>query len=205
MKKLVLFITLFFPLILNAECDYKSEKELSELSIYIDYSYEYNEVKNDFDVTITNLQNLFSVEYNNKKYDLNNKITINSIELGENIQIDIKGSVYSNCPNQSFRILNISLPYLNPYYNSDKCKGYEKLSVCYSRFLNFKISSETFKNALKREQKEQQNEETKINQILESVFSFFKENYIKILLVVITSIIWFVIYKNKYRKSKHGF
>lgn len=205
MKKLLLFITLFFPFLLEAECDYKSEKELSELSVYIDYSYEYNEEKNNFDVTITNLQNLFSVNYNNKKYDINSKITINNIELGENIQIDIKGSVYSNCPNQSFRTLSISLPYLNPYHNSEKCKGYESLSVCYSKFLNFKISSETFKNALKREQEEQKTEESKIDKILENIFSFIKTNYIKILLVLVTSTIWFIIYKNKYRKSKHGF
>lgn len=205
MKKILFLILLLYPIIINAACDYENEKNMTSLSLYIDYAYEYNESTNSFDINIYNLQNIFSIEYAGNYYTpQNNKAIINNIKPGTSMRLTVFGSGDSLCSGKSFRTINLSLPFLNPYYESEECSGYENLTVCYSRFLNFNLSYTTFKNALKREE-EYLAPTIEEPSIFDNVITFFKNNFIKIILLILTTAITFFIYKNKFRKTKHGF
>lgn len=207
MKK-ILFVCLFFvfPFVLNAECDYKTEKNITSLSLYIDYSYEYNEETQLFDITVYNLQDLFAVSYNNNIYSsIDNKALISNISPGTNIELIIFSTGNSQCSGKQYRIINIPIPYINTYYNSKECESYKNLPVCYSKFLNFTISESTFKNAITEKENNndtiiENNEENLINNILD----FIAEHYIKFLLAVFTTLMSYIIYKNKYRRKRHG-
>lgn len=206
MKKII-FLTLliFFPCIINAECDYKTEKNITSLSLYVDYSYEYIEEDNAFNIYIYNLQNIFGVSYNGKTYFKNQDdiVVIDKIPLGTNIELSIF-STETECSGKLYRTISFILPFLNPYYNSNECVGYDHLAVCYSRFLNFEISYNTFKNTIKREEASKNQIENKTN-IFEEVIKFLKNNYIKISIVLVVTVIGIIISKNKYRKRTHGF
>lgn len=204
-KVLFLCLFMFFPYILDAECDYKTEKNITTLSLYVDYSYEYNEGSGLFDITVYNLQNLFAVSYNGNSYiPTDNKVLINNINPGNSIILNIFNTGNSQCTGKQYRIINITVPYINPYYNSKQCENYKEFAVCYSRFLNFDISETTFKNAITEKQKNNNSTiEEEVNSF-DNVFKFITKYYIKFILVIVTTLISFVIYKNKYRKKRHG-
>ena len=205
MKKIFFLLILLFPCFVNASCDYETEKNMTSLSLYVDYSYEFNEGTELFDLYLYNLQNIFSIEYDSNFYvPEDNEVVISNIEPGSNITLSVFGSVSSLCSGKNFRTIYLSIPFINPYYESKECEDYKKMSVCYSRFLNFDLSYTTFKNALKRE--EVKDEEINDEHILlNGIINFFKKYYIKIILLIVTSIITFIVFKNKFRKSKYGF
>lgn len=200
-KVLFLCIILFLPNMIIAECDYKTEKNMTSLSLYVNYNYNYNESTKLFDITVYNLQDIFILSYNSKIYYAeDNKVNISDISLGTEVSFSIIGS--ESCSGQTFRNIKFTTPFLNPYYGSEACKEYPDNSVCYSRFLNFNISRVTFENAIKREEKSEQEE---VIDDTNYVLEFLKNNYIKIIIVLLTSTFWILRYKSKYRKSKHGF
>lgn len=206
MKK-VLFVCLFlfFPCILNAECDYKTEKNITSLSLYIDYSYEYNEESKLFDIIIYNLQDLFAVSYMGEIYtSSDNKVFIKNINPGTNVILNIYSTGKTDCSGKQYRQINIIIPYINPYYDSKQCENYKKLAVCYSRFLNFNISEETFKSAITDKQKNNNTIVKEETNSFDNIFEFITKYYIKFLLVIVTTLLSFTIYKNKYRKKRHG-
>lgn len=206
-KVLLLCLCLFFPCALNAECDYKTEKNMTSLSIYVDYDYTYNEETEKFDVTVYNLQNIFAFYYGGNTYSPNTdkKAYIFNIEPGTNMELEVFGTGVSLCSGKSFRKIKINIPYINPYYNSEECEGYSNTTVCYSRFLNFRISQVTFKNALHREEEKIDSEKENKFDIFLNILNFIKKYYVKIVIITVTTVLSVLIYKNKYRKSKHGF
>lgn len=205
-KVLFMIIVIFFPFVINAECDYKEEKNVTSLSVYINQGYVYNEDTKSFDVYFYNLQNMFAIKYDSKSYvqDKDNRAVIRNVPIGTSMEIEIFTSGDTDCRGKTVRNITINLPYLNPYYGSNECIKYPTLTVCYSRFLSFDISYTTFKNALKRED-EKQVVEIKEPGFFEIAIKFITNNYIKILLISGTTVISLLFYKRKYRKSKHGF
>lgn len=209
-KKLLLFLVLLvIPRIVFAECTYSEKYELNALSSYIDYNYEYNEASGLFTITLMNVND--KLEIRNKNYTYypeNNKIVIENIEPGTRLSLDVYSTVYNECYNEYLRVIYVSVPYFNRYYGSVLCKGYENLDICNSRFLDYKISNETFLLILKNYEytlsdKQDDGNETVDEKWYEFVMNFFQEYFFKILVSVISFVISISIFNVIFRKVKH--
>lgn len=214
MKKLfwICFMFFGFSLVLNAECEYKELRELNTLASYIQTNYEYNEETKKFDITVTNLTDKFYIFYENKRYEASSgTVIISGIDEGTRVSAEVVVSVNSECYNEKPRMLFVNIPYLNQYYKSNLCVGHESLNVCNSRFLDYKISENTFISLInednktiednkKNDDKEKQEKPSIINKTVEIV----KDYSIPVIIVVVVSGLTISFYSVIIRKIKHG-
>lgn len=213
MKK-VLFLLICFSFglnILNAECNYKELKNLNTLASYVETTYRYNEDSKNFTLVINNVPSTLLVVINLQTYmPENNVVTIPGINFGDNIKIYVNSSSEASCVNEYLRVINMMFPYLNPYYKDVKCVGHENLEVCSNRFLNYKISSNTFNKLIEDDFKNSVNKVKDDEEVLEKlsiweiIWKYFKIIGIPVLLILGTSIITMSICSVIYRKVKHG-
>ncbi|MEG2457345.1 MAG: hypothetical protein RSB41_00385 [Bacilli bacterium] len=215
MKKIIFILLLsFFPLLLHAKCGYEEQNKLNTLASYVEYDYIQNK-DNTFNITLTNIVPFLEVEYNNNIISsTNNQVVIHNLKEGQNLNFKILSSSSSPCLNSFLRSINITLPYINDYYNTELCLGYEKLQVCSSALLNYKVTYDIFVSAKEKYDEQNKEEEeiitkpTETKKQKENIFSpiikFIKMNYIKIILVAITSIISYSIFNRIYSKKRYG-
>ncbi len=212
MKKLIVVITFLFIGItyLNAEeinCSYSKKKELNTLSMYVEASYEYKG-NNLFDLKISNLTEELNIE--SDKGSINGNI-ISSLEEGTKIKLTVLAT-NNACAGETLRIINVTIPYVNPYYGSNKCIGNENLNVCSNEFLEYKLSETTFNNLIQKANEDN----TKVEEpttdgvqkenktFFEKVYDAIKRIYIPVGLVVGSSLLTLLIFRPIYRKIKHG-
>lgn len=215
MRKFLIVLSFFiFGInVYNAECSYKDLRELNTFAAYVESSYKYNEETGLFDLTITNLGNKAYITGENTigdfYYPVNGQVSITNLELGTTYRYTVGASANTNCVGEILRTLTVRIPYKNNYYGSEACVGHEDLNVCNSRFLDYELSLNTFMGLLnkktdsnkKEEENKQEEEKTLIDRVIDVVSSI----YIKVIIVVVTSIILISIYEVIIRKIKHGF
>lgn len=213
MKKIVMLIVMIFSfdMILNAECDYTEKVNLITLSSYVDYNYEYMS-DNTFKLTFYNVIPEMKLIYNNMEYaPANESVELNSLEEGKSMKVSIKGSDTSECAMLDLRVINLTIPYVNPFYGSNRCIGHESLNVCSNKFLQYKITESEFLRLIdKSESDNKPNDVTDDKPVVkeltffEKVVDFVKKAWIPVVLVIVTSGITFGIFSTIYRKVKHG-
>ena len=207
MKKIILTILLFisFTNILNASCTYKEKREINTLASYVNYDYNYE--NNRFNVTIYNLKDNLVVNYNGALSKTNDESIIENIKEGASLKINILAGE-GTCEGETLRTITINIPYVNPYYNSDECKGRNDLTVCTSRFLDYKISESTFNSLINKRVVSEDIIEEKVEEVektfVDKVMELFEQIYIPVILVIISSTITYIVLKPIYRKIKHG-
>ena len=212
MKKIlfIILISLSFNLILKAECTYTDKVNLITLSSYVESGYEHT-IDNTFNLTFYNVVDKLSLEYNNITYpSTNTPIVIPSLTEGSSIKVKLKGSTQSACSDLDLRVINITIPYVNPFYNDNRCIGHEKLNVCSNEFLEYKITESEFNRLInsvidkKSDElidEEIPKEETKL---ITKIIAFIKKTWIPLLLIVVSTLITYSIFSAIYRKVRHG-
>lgn len=208
---ILLFVFMFFPSFVDAdECSYKEKRELATLASYVDYTYKYNEDKETFDVTIMNINDKIEIFYENQSIKVSNQeAIIKDIPEGTQMKIDIYSTIYNNCYNEYLRVLIVSVPYLNDFYNSSLCKGKEDLVVCNSKFIDYEISYETFIKLINRKEEEiKKEEENKIDineepTFIEKTIEFLSDYWLKFVTFILSSLINYSIFSTIYRKIRH--
>lgn len=213
MKKIIftIILSLSFNYILNAECDYKEKVNLITLSSYVENTYEHN-VDNTFNLTFYNVVDSLSLEYKSILYPSTaNQVVISSLPEGTSVKVKIKGSSTSACTDLDLRVINLTIPYVNPFYGDNRCIGHEKLNVCSNEFLEYKISETEFNRLINSTTDKKTDDETKDDEqkqesvsFITKVTSFIKKTWIPVLLIVVTSSITYTIFSAIYRKVTHG-
>lgn len=213
MKKIVMLIVMIFSfnMILNAECDYTEKVNLITLSSYVDYNYEYMS-DNTFKLTFYNVTPEMKLIYNNIEYaPTNESVELNSLEEGKSMKVSIKGSDTSECAMLDLRVINLTIPYVNPFYGSNRCIGHENLNVCSNKFLQYKITESEFLRLIDKSENDNKpgdvtDDKPVVKELtfFEKVVNFVKKAWIPVVLVIVTSGITFGIFSTIYRKVKHG-
>ena len=213
MKKIAMLIVMIFSfnMILNAECDYTEKVNLITLSSYVDYNYEYMS-DNTFKLTFYNVTPEMKLIYNNIEYaPANESVELNSLEEGKSMKVSIKGSDTSECAMLDLRVINLTIPYVNPFYGSNRCIGHESLNVCSNKFLQYKITESEFLRLIDKSESDNKPDDVTDDKpvvkeltFFEKVVNFVKKAWIPVVLVIVTSGITFGIFSTIYRKVKHG-
>ena len=184
MKKFMTFVLmLFFVTRVSAEsiCSYKEQATINGKAANIKASHEIKtishgdeEIGHDeyyFDVNITNVTEDFYIVIKNnvtkeeKKYTSENaKNGIISIKWTEifkvtNLTIQVFTSNKTQCPNERFKTIYLTLPRYNEYWNRPVCEGNETFRMC-KQFVTFdEINEEEFIGEISK-YREQQKEHT---------------------------------------------
>ena len=208
MKK-ILIVLLLFPIIINAkECDYETFNEHIKLSGNIEYEVSYDDGK--YSVTLYNVYNGIYLVYNNKMYmpNVSNEVIINNIDEGTYMKITVNSDA-EDC-SSFIKSLNINIGYYNDFYDSNECEEYKGiLTICTEQFLSYKTNRyllETVINNYKSSytEKSEVKEEIKEITFFDSVQDFVNEWGILIILIILSSLITSIIFRNVFRKIKHG-
>ncbi len=211
MKKVILIVSVFLigMMSLNAECDYKKQKEYNILSSQVAYKIDYVENEGTFNVTFYNLTDNLAISYqSNKYYPSNNETVVTRLAEGSQVSANVI-TTDASCINSNLRSIRISIPYVNTYYKSEECIGHEELNVCSSKFLDYKITKSTFYNLISKQESIQngnkkEEEEIKKETLAEKVIELLTEIYLPIIIVLLSSVISFLIFSSIYKKAKYG-
>ena len=208
-KTLFLLILLAFPIFVDAECTYKEKYELNALSSYIDYTYDYNESSQVFTVNLFNIDEKLELRYENKIYTPDGgKVTLDNVEPGSRLYIDVYSTVQNECYNEYLRVVYVSIPYFNRFYGSVLCDGHEDLDICNSKFLDYQISNQTFILLLNNEEFTLNKDDETVEIVDEDkwydvVIDTMQKYYIKFIVATMSTIVSISIFSVIYRKVKH--
>lgn len=210
MKKLFFLLVLCaWPFMVNAECTYSEKYELNALSSYIDYAYDYNESTGLFTINLFNIEDRLELRYENKVYEPENgEVIISNIAPGTRLSIDVYSTVQNECYNEYLRVIYVSIPYFNRFYDSILCDGYEELDICNSRFLDYQISNQTFILLLNNYEFSLNDKELDSGSVLDhgwfnKAVIVLKNNYLKIVICILSTVLSVSIFNVVYRKVKH--
>lgn len=210
MKKGLFFIILLvLPFFVDAQCTYKEKYELNAMSSYIDYNYDYNEERGLFTLTLTNIDEKLEIRYENLVLNPENgKVVFENIEPGSRLSINVYSTVENECYDEHLRVLYVSIPYFNRFYNSILCDGHETLDICNARFLDYPISNETFILLLNNHEFTLNKEEEKPNDVenvkwYDRIIRVVNDYYLGAIISTVSTILSVSIYSVVYRKVKH--
>ncbi len=214
MKRILLVVTIFliFMTKLNAECTYSDIVDLNTLASHINYTYEYNETNNSFDIIFYNVVKKLKFEYLNDTYEpMNDKILIQDVTEGTTVYVDVYSSKNTNCNNKLLRTIKFTLPYENIFYGTYYCEDYMALEICNTRFLNYQITYELFDGITKKydeakeEKEDTPKEEIPVQEesIIDNIFNFFKEYWLEGTVAIGSCLITFIIGNIVYNKIKY--
>lgn len=208
MKKILLFLIMFIPIFVSAECNYEVQKE------YVGYARDVSEesipdpIQKKFDVVLYNVNEKFTVKYNGVNYKIvDNKVEIKGVKEGTDMKIELFAP--SGCSGPA-RYIYIDQPYFNEFYGSTMCYGYEgKVSYCSYKYLQVDPTVElvegaisNYESGIKVEEKEEVVEEVEIT-FGEKVVDLVDTKLIKVFMFLFTAYVTFVIYNDLYIKVKH--
>lgn len=200
-----LLLIIFIPQKIFAYCDDSEILKLQKIAKNVTVSYTFDEEKEEFSITFTNLRKeliLYDVT-NNREYNVYGELTLNQNYLGDN-RFDIYAKK-TNCTKEILVSKYIKLPFYNQYYKYDECKNISNYDYC-AKWLNKSITYE-FWNKKVLEYKMNQIHETEQKQekieisIRDRVLNFITKvyvNYYYIILPMIITVLCILIYiKNK--------
>ena len=197
------------PYVNIEDCDYDELSLATKLMKEVNYEINYNEKNETFIVTFYNVVDLIYLEYSDSLYfgDDNNEVVIKGLKEGSNARIKVSTSV-SNCNSNSTN-KHVNVPYVNPYFGSEICVGYEYLKPCGAEFLGYENNLSIVKSAIDNDnngiepdiKNEGENENTTL---FMDMISFIEDWWLKIIIMILVTIITVMIYNSRYRKLKHG-
>lgn len=170
MKKLtyLLFLLLIIPIKVGAIHEVIDSRCTNSLKTILrnegqEVSYRFSKVKNGEDVTYTiyfyNLsENMYMTDSSGNIYTSSK---IEKLTPGSSFIINLYASNKTYCEGYKIYSKTIIVPYYNPYFGSDLCKGYENYSLCKEN-VNVTVSQEEFEKKL-NSYKESLREEVNIN------------------------------------------
>lgn len=214
-KKKIIILLLMLPFFVNAktiDCDYDLFLEYQKASMNIDYEMFYSVKDKTFTIKFYNVLKNMYINYNSKVYSSaltdSTEVSIKGIEEGTTVKAIVNTSAeHTNC-SSSLRSIQITLPYYNTLYGSEKCEEYKnKLSICSSKFLDYKATEDllyeiidNYNNTIEPEPVPNPNRIF----ILDDILDFIAEWGIQVLLVIVSSTLTILLFNAKLRKIKHG-
>lgn len=214
MKRKILFVLLLLmPFMVSAKdvaCDYTLFVEYQKAAMNIDYETSYSIKNKTFTVTFYNIINGIYLSYNGITYSgigNDNQVTIN--DLGEGQTVSIMVNTNETTCSTSLRTIQISLSYYNTVYDNSKCDKYRnKLTICKSKFLNYKPTEDLLDSIIENYNNsipvEEPDEPDTPRTFLDDIKDFTINYGIQILLIVVSSTVTILIFNAKLRKIKHG-
>lgn len=133
----ILFLLIVFPNdikaiheVIDARCTTMLKASLKEEAK--DFNYRLAKNKDGDEVTYTSYfyglsDNIDLTDENGNKY---NRISLNNLKQGSTLTINLYASTNSYCYDYKIATRIIKIPYYNPYYGTDLCKGYENFYLC---------------------------------------------------------------------------
>lgn len=211
MKKLIIvfILLLCLPLTINAaSCNKDKFKENMEIAEGITYNNDYSKSKKNWTITFYGISNNFYLKYKEKTYKpTDHSVIISSVPQGEKVTVEVLGDDNCGVLNYFF----IEEKYLNEFYGSSMCEGYEeKLTACSSEFTKSRITKEylekvinNYNNAIITEDDTKKEETKETINTFQKIKEFLLNWGIKILLLVVTTAVSITFYDSKFRKIKH--
>jgi hypothetical protein len=209
MKKILLVLIVLFPVFANAKCDTNKNSEyIKTIAPQITYDNQFDHNTKLYTFTIYNVPNGFYVVWNNRKFtpDSDGKVVFRNVKQGTNISI----SIYASSECEAIKYIGKTEDYLNPFYNSVDCLGYEdKITYCAYEFTSSIVTKETIETAKyyydhSYTQEPDSGEKEEELSFLDLLKLYISKWWVKVTLSVVTTIICISIYSVKYRKIKHG-
>ena len=218
MKKLtyLLFLLLIIPIKVGAIHEVIDSRCTNSLKTLLrnegqEVTYRFSKVKNESDVTYTiyfyNLtENMYMTDSTDNIYTSSK---IEGLIPGSTFVINLYASNKTYCEGYKIYSKTINVPYYNPYFGSDLCKGYEKYSLC-REDVNVTISQDEFEKKLNSYKESLNNKEkTDINEQVENDNDFklhefilnYKYYFILISVIMLVTIMGVIIRQVKKRKS----
>lgn len=195
-KFLLLFVLLFFPFMVKAECDYQRINDLSKIANNVKLSNFYD--NNSFTVIVSNLSSdLYAVDFLGNTYYGGEEKRIN-FSSG-----DVSFEIYSNdssCQGEMLAVKEITLPVFNVYSNRSECLEYPEFKYCV-KWGDFKINDDQFLSELDKYKltfKSQIVKKDDEYDLFSYVFSLFSNNiFLIFLFTLIILLILFLLFKRK--------
>lgn len=195
-KKVLLFIFFLFGIsnVHAAACDNALKVEYQELAKNIIYNYEYIDASNTFDVTLTNVNEIFYIidmDSNMRFDDTNGEIKINGVIPGSRLRFKVFADDDTPCSSSNIYSIYVSLPYFNPYYNNELCDDIDKFKYC-EKFINKSVTYEEFKEniaeykkSLLEKEKKSNSEKDETLSMIGNIIDFYLKSYFIILPIII--------------------
>lgn len=209
MKKIIIIfvLMLLIPIakVKGFYCTYVEIAQLKKIASNVTYYYEYSEKNGEitFDITLVNLNKdiYFTDSTNNKKYEYTqNEIKLTGYKSGETV-IYTFYPVNIYCQDESLYTMRITLPSYNPFYGDEVCKGLENYSLC-QKWANHNLTYDQFvkkieqyKNSIKEEEKDNDQEET--NDAFNYIIQFLVNYYYIIIIIFVLGFVGLYIVRKK--------
>lgn len=214
-KIFIIFASMFLMLgSAKAECTDSKYNELKGLASDITYETSYSISSKTFTVTFYNVfpDMLLSINkrvYAGKDGD-NYSVVIKNLAEGEYIKADVIGT--GDCIKHTFNSIFITLPYYNSFFRTQKCEPYEdKLSLCSSKFLPYRLTEEILDDAIAQIDKKidpvvvpETPKKTIFELIVDAAKDFFFSWGINIIVFFVFGAITALIGNKIFKKVKHG-
>ena len=213
-KKKIIILFLMLPFFVNAktiDCDYDLFLEYQKASMNIDYEMFYSIKDKTFTIKFYNVLKNMYINYNSKVYSSaltdSTEVSIKDIEEGTTVKAVVNTSAeHTNC-SSSLRSIQITLPYYNTLYGSEKCEEYKnKLSICSSKFLDYKATEDLLYEIIDNYNNKIEPEPLPNSDrvFLDDILDFAAEWGIQVLLVFLSSTLTILIFNTKLRHIKPG-
>lgn len=213
-KIFIIFISMFLMLgSIKAECTDSRYNELKGLASDITYETSYSISSKTFTVTFYNVFPGMYLMINKKVYisdgGNNYSVTLSGQEEGKYLTAHVEAS--GDCTG-SLNTIFITLPYYNSFFRTQKCEPYEdKLSLCSSKFLTYRLTEELLDDAIAQIDKKidpvvepETPKKTTFELIMDAAKDFFWSWGINIIVFVVFGAITALIGNKIFKKIKHG-
>ncbi len=209
MKKWLMVILLVLPIFIKAECNYNKHVEYMEFASHITYETEYSMSNAKFTVTFYNVMDGLYIKIGKNEFrpDANNLVVLHDYAEGSVLDVYI----YANdgCNTQVGNI-TVSLPYYNPYYGTEICRGYEELTLCASNFSTTKPTKSLIEKTKENydtviiQDKNGTEEDANKPSFMKKTWDFFVKYISKAILIILSSVLTIIYYNNQISKIEHG-
>ena len=214
MRRMIYFIVTLFALFYIdnafALCTNNEKSLYKKITSNINISYDYHVVNNKplFDITLSNVFNVYMEDENGNRHDpdANNQIILTGKLSGKSYKYTFYGG--PTCTGQKISILYAQTPTYNKYYNLEVCDDAREYKLC-QKWVSHGLSREDFvinvQNYKKeRDSKPEEPVKSKFS-VLSFILSLFTNIWFYVVLIPIIIFIVIKIVKAKKDKQKFGF
>lgn len=206
---ILILMLLVCPMFIKAECNYNKHTEYIKFADLVTYETEYSLGESKFTVKFYNVIKDLSLKIGKTTYtpDENDMVIINDVAEGKILDVYIYGK--DGCESQVGNI-TVSIPYYNPYYGTEICKGYEELSLCASQFTVTRATKDMIEKTKTNydtiivQRTEPVQDKPVIVNVMNKVKDIFINYVLKVLLAIASAGITIAYYNNKLIKVEHG-
>ena len=146
--------------VIDARCTLDIKMSLRENARYINYKLTRNEDKKGnvtYSITLFNITEDVNVinSSDNKVYTIKSNV-ISNIKPGTNVVLNVNANNTTYCNGYKINVLNINIPYYNPYSKNKLCVGNEDYYLCRENVL-LNMSQKEFETRINAYIKEKEN------------------------------------------------